>query len=127
MGDIRNCPKCGGTHYGSNVCPMTEGNYNPKDGCQNQWHDLHTTIGGDIVCPVCRSAFKRASPTTHVAIERGELEMLRGALQEIVDLGNKTLLGPRHDTERFHELGSAKAYADCADIARAALAKEPKV
>lgn len=68
-----------------------------------------------------------------------QLKMLRGALNEITECGGKTLLGgtleilvrdyPRREptTEFAHELGAARAFADCANMAKKALAAtEPK-
>ena len=52
-------------------------------------------------------------------------ERLTKALELIASLSGRTLLGPEWDTERYHELGAAKAIEQAADIARTALSTEP--
>jgi len=47
---------------------------------------------------------------------------LEAALKLIAELGGKTILGPEYDDERLHEQGAAKAFEQCADIARNAIA-----
>lgn len=52
---------------------------------------------------------------------RSPRDMAVEMLEQIAALGGKTLLGPRWDTERHHEVGAAKAFEQAAELAREAL------
>lgn len=54
---------------------------------------------------------------------RAKAERYETALMLIAAYSDKTLIGPEADIERFYSLGAHAAFADCAGIANAALAK----
>lgn len=54
---------------------------------------------------------------------REKAERYETALMLIAAYSDKTLIGPEADIERFYSLGAHAAFADCAGIANAALAR----
>ena len=76
---ITDCPKCGGTHYGSHVCPYIEA---PCVVCGDQTvmacSDCAIDSGGKVSVHVCR---KRICRDRHEAEKHSTAQLVMSALR----------------------------------------------
>lgn len=97
------------------------GYISPEDGGvvgSSEWTWLKDEDARRIVA--CVNACAGIADPEALRRERDEaVEVLR----EIAAMDGLTICGPRHDEERLHEEGAAKAFSQAAEAARAFLAK----